>query len=311
MSDKTILEQWRSIAYDQQADRNQLQRFWANYFNIEKGIYEQLLSNPDEVVSGTVKELAEKYGQEVLTMVGFLDGINDSLKIPNPIETMDENTRVTLAFDKELLYKNMVDAKADWLYQLPQWDAIFTEEKRKELYMEQKKSGTVVKPHKIGRNDPCPCGSGIIVLGAHVAGTRLSKALLERTRRALRYLEENPETRAVLSGGQGQGEQISEAEAMYRYLTEHGIDGSRLILEDRSTNTKENLDFSLEKIGTLDTSIGIVTNHFHVFRGVAIGRKCGCRQIYPIPARYRTWRLLVYIPREILAIIKDKIVGNL
>lgn len=126
-----------------------------------------------------------------------------------------------------------------------------------------------------------------------------------------RYLEENPETRAVLSGGQGQGEQISEAEAMYRYLTEHGIDGSRLILEDRSTNTKENLDFSLEKIGTLDTSIGIVTNHFHVFRGVAIGRKCGCRQIYPIPARYRTWRLLVYIPREILAIIKDKIVGNL
>ena len=55
MSDKTILEQWRSIAYDQQADRNKLQRFWANYFNIEKGIYEQLLSNPDEVVTGTVK----------------------------------------------------------------------------------------------------------------------------------------------------------------------------------------------------------------------------------------------------------------
>lgn len=137
------------------------------------------------------------------------------------------------------------------------------------------------------------------------------KALLERTRRALRYLEENPRTRAVLSGGQGQGEQTSEAEAMYHYLTEHGIDGSRLILEDRSTNTKENLDFSLEKIGTLDASIGIVTNHFHVFRGVAIGRKCGCRRIYPIPAKYRSWRLFIYVPREILAIIKDKIVGNL
>ena len=160
MSDKTILEQWRSIAYDQQADRNKLQRFWANYFNIEKGIYEQLLSNPDEVVTGTVKELAEKYGQEVLTMVGFLDGINDSLKIPNPIETMDENTKVSLCFDKELLYKNMVDARADWLYELPQWDAIFTPEKRKELYLEQKKSGTVVKAKKIVRNDPCPCGSG-------------------------------------------------------------------------------------------------------------------------------------------------------
>ena len=160
MSDKTILEQWRSIAYDQQADRNKLQRFWANYFNIEKGIYEQLLTNPDEVVTGTVKELAEKYGQDVLTMVGFLDGINDSLKIKNPIETMDENTKVSLCFDKELLYKNMVDARADWLYELPQWDAIFTLEKKKELYLEQKKSGTVVKAHKIGRNDPCPCGSG-------------------------------------------------------------------------------------------------------------------------------------------------------
>ena len=67
---------------------------------------------------------------------------------------------VNLAFDKEALYKNMVDAKADWLYNLPQWDKIFTEEKKKALYMEQKKSGTVVKPHKVGRNDPCPCGSG-------------------------------------------------------------------------------------------------------------------------------------------------------
>ena len=89
MSDKTILEQWRAMAYDQQADRNKLQQFWAAYFNIEKGIYEQLLSNPDEVVSGTVKELAEKYGQDVLTMVGFLDGINDSLKVPNPIDMPD------------------------------------------------------------------------------------------------------------------------------------------------------------------------------------------------------------------------------
>ena len=160
MSDKTILEQWRAIAYDQQADRNKLQRFWANYFNIEKGIYEQLLSNPDEVVTGTVKELAEKYGQEVLTMVGFLDGINDSLKIPNPIETMDEDTVVSLAFDKERLYKNMVAAKADWLYELPQWDAILTPEKRKELYKSQKASGTVRKAKKIFPNDPCPCGSG-------------------------------------------------------------------------------------------------------------------------------------------------------
>ena len=106
------------------------------------------------------KELAEKYGQEVMTMVGFLDGINDSLKVPNPIETMTEDTEVSLVFDKELLYKNMVDAKADWLYELPQWEKIFDEETRKRLYREQKQSGTIRKAKKIGRNDPCPCGSG-------------------------------------------------------------------------------------------------------------------------------------------------------
>ena len=161
MSDNnTILEQWRTVAYNQNADKNKLQRFWATYFNIEKGIYEQLLENPDEVVSGTVKELAEKYGQDVMTMVGFLDGINDSLKTANPIETMEEDTVVSLAFDKELLYKNMIDAKADWLYGLPQWDKIFDAETKKRLYREQKQSGTVRKAKKIGRNDPCPCGSG-------------------------------------------------------------------------------------------------------------------------------------------------------
>lgn len=155
-----LLQEWREIAYSQQTDRAQLQNFWTDYFMIEKGIYEKLLSNPEEVVKGTVKELAEKYDVEVLTMVGFLDGINDSLKIPNPIEEMDENTEVNLGYDLETLYKNMVDAKADWLYELPQWNSIFSEEKRKELYLEQKKSGTVVKGPKIGRNDPCPCGSG-------------------------------------------------------------------------------------------------------------------------------------------------------
>ena len=155
-----LLQEWRDIAYDLESDKQQLQKFWTDYFLIEKGIYEQLLTNPDEVVKGTVKELAEKYNIPVLTMVGFLDGINDSLKVPNPIETMDEDTEVTLAFDKELLYKNMVDAKADWLYELPMWEEIFPEETRKKLYMEAKKANTIVKGPKIGRNDPCPCGSG-------------------------------------------------------------------------------------------------------------------------------------------------------
>ena len=156
----TLLEQWRDTAYSKEMDQNSLQKFWGTYFQIEKEIYENLLTNPDEEVKGTVKELAEKYGVEVFTMTGFLDGINDSLKEPNPIETMDEDTVVSLAFDKELLYKNMVDAKADWLYELPQWENIFTEEKRKELYKEQKNSRTVHVEKKVYPNDPCPCGSG-------------------------------------------------------------------------------------------------------------------------------------------------------
>ena len=156
----SLLEQWRATAYSQEMDKTQLQKFWTTYFQIERGIYEQLLSNPDEEVRGTVKELAEKYQVEVFTMVGFLDGINESLKVENPIETMEEDTIVNLNFDKEKLYKNMIDAKADWLYELPQWDQIFTKEKQKELYREQKASGTIRREKKIGRNDPCPCGSG-------------------------------------------------------------------------------------------------------------------------------------------------------
>lgn len=155
-----LLKKWRDIAYNQQEDREKLRRFWSTYFAIEKRIYEDLLTNPDEVVRGTVQELADKYEIDALTMTGFLDGINDSLIVKNQLEELEEDSEVNLGFDKELLYKNMVDAKADWLYELPQWDAIFTPEKKKALYVEQKKSGTIVKGAKIGRNDPCPCGSG-------------------------------------------------------------------------------------------------------------------------------------------------------
>ena len=155
-----LLQEWRDKAYSQTTDKNVLQNFWTEYFQLEKGIYEQLLENPDEVVTGTVKELAEKYNISVESMTGFLDGINDSLKEQNPIEEMTEDTVVNLGFDKALLYKNMVDAKADWLYNLPQWDKIYPENERKALYLEAKKMNTIVKPKKVGRNDPCPCGSG-------------------------------------------------------------------------------------------------------------------------------------------------------
>ena len=158
--EKTLLDQWRAMAYDEQADKASLQKLWVEYFQKEKEIYQQLLKNPDEEVKGTVKELADKYSIDIMTMTGFLDGINDSLKISNPIEEMDENTVVSLDYDKEKLYYNMVGAKAEWLYELEQWDNLLTPERRKELYREQKSSTTIVKPPKIGRNDPCPCGSG-------------------------------------------------------------------------------------------------------------------------------------------------------
>ena len=156
----SLLTDWRDHAYSLDTNTREGQLFWGNYFNIEKGIYEKLLSDPDTEVKGTVSELAKKYECELSIFVGFLDGINDSLVTPNPIDDMDENTEVSLKFDKEKLYYNMVEAKADWLYGLPQWDSLLTEERRKELYKEQKKSGTVVVGKKPGRNDPCPCGSG-------------------------------------------------------------------------------------------------------------------------------------------------------
>ena len=157
-----LLEKWRETAYSETANKGDLQRLWNAYFEKEKNIYAQLLENPDEEVRGTVASLAEKYGVDLMTMTGFLDGINDSLKEPNPIEEMEEDTEVSLAFDKERLYKNMVAAEADWLYELEQWGAIFDEEKRKELYKEQKSSTTIRKEAKVYPNDPCPCGSGKI-----------------------------------------------------------------------------------------------------------------------------------------------------
>jgi len=156
-----LLEKWRKMAYSETADKNELANLWNNYFVQEKEIYAELLAEPDTVVKGTVKDLAEKYDVDIMTMTGFLDGINDSLKAQNPIEEMEEDTEVSLEFDKELLYKNMVKAGADWLYELEEWNSIFDEDTRKALYKEQKKSTTVVHDGpKVFPNDPCPCGSG-------------------------------------------------------------------------------------------------------------------------------------------------------
>ena len=109
---KTLLEQWISTAYSEQADKQVLAKLWTEYFEVEKGVYAQILEDTKNPVKGTVKELSEKFGISLMHMVGFLDGINDSLKGANPIEEMDENTVVSLDYDTELLYKNIVAPRA-------------------------------------------------------------------------------------------------------------------------------------------------------------------------------------------------------
>ena len=98
----TLLEQWRGSAYNENMTQEQYNQFWNHYFVIEKGFYESLLAD-NEVVTGTIPQLAEKYGIDKMVMVGILDGINDSLKQPNPIETMDETTEIPKLRSRSIL----------------------------------------------------------------------------------------------------------------------------------------------------------------------------------------------------------------
>ncbi|WP_297638552.1 SEC-C metal-binding domain-containing protein [uncultured Clostridium sp.] len=134
--------------------------FWQEYGNIEKSIYKDLLSKHNEVRKTTIAELAKQYNTTNEFVMGFVDGINDSLKNSYELDSITENTELVLDMNLEKLYFNMLDAKADYLFELPQWDGIFSPEKRKEITAEYRKSGTIVNEEKIGRNDPCPCGSG-------------------------------------------------------------------------------------------------------------------------------------------------------
>lgn len=153
-----LIEKWNEFAQSQQENPDH-QQFWNDYFMKEKDMYEKILSRKT-AVTGTVTALAKKFSVDEILMTGFIDGINDSLKKPIDMDALDVDTEVSLAYDKEKLYYNMVAAKASWLYELPQWENHLTAEKRKELYKSQKLSGTVVNTEKVGRNDPCPCGSG-------------------------------------------------------------------------------------------------------------------------------------------------------
>ena len=134
--------------------------FWEKYSSTEKKIYSDILDRPYEKVTGTFQELVDKYEADPVIFMGFLDGINTSLREEQKLDDFDETTEISLDIDLEKLYYNMLVAGADYLFTLPQWNTILTEEKRAEITKNYKRSKTVVKEKTPGRNDPCPCGSG-------------------------------------------------------------------------------------------------------------------------------------------------------
>ncbi len=155
----TLYEHWVSSAYYRDGRTNQV--LWKDYLPKEQKIYEDIIGNKKTELKGTVKELAEEYKMPEYYIVGFADGINETQDPEIDLEKLEEDTPLAIKIDFTRLYKKMVEYKADHLYSLPQWEGIFTKEEQEALYKEQKRSTTIVNEGpKIGRNDPCPCGSG-------------------------------------------------------------------------------------------------------------------------------------------------------
>ncbi|ABW17805.1 SEC-C metal-binding domain-containing protein [Alkaliphilus oremlandii] len=155
----SLYSQWTKIAFEHTEEKDAVE-FWEKYCAVEKGIYEKVLEVPTTNIKGQLSELAKEYGVDDVTFVGFIDGINTSLTSEIDLEKLAEDSNVELNIDLEKLYFNMLNANAEWLYTLPQWDAILTVEQRKEIKKSFNATKTVVNDEKIGRNDACPCGSG-------------------------------------------------------------------------------------------------------------------------------------------------------
>ncbi|MCL2373163.1 MAG: SEC-C metal-binding domain-containing protein [Defluviitaleaceae bacterium] len=154
-----LYDSWRRLAYDTQGQA--VKHVWDEYLAKEEKVYVSLLKNKTDKIEGTVAEVAEEFKLTTAQMVAFLDGINECVdKVPK-LETLKESSKLKLKIEFDRLYKQMVEYKADKLYSLPEWENIFTKEEQKELYVQQKRSHTIVRnDEKVGRNDPCPCGSG-------------------------------------------------------------------------------------------------------------------------------------------------------
>jgi len=148
----------------------------------------------------------------------------------------------------------------------------------------------------------------LIILGAHVNGTIPSRALMSRIMAAYGYLKENPHTKAVLTGGQGRGEEITEALCMQREFLKLGIEETRLLLEDQSTTTKENITFAKKRIEQeremQDISVVVVTNDFHALRGQWLAKTAGFNKAESIGTSSSLLMKPHYYTREILSWIK-------
>lgn len=151
----------------------------------------------------------------------------------------------------------------------------------------------------------------VIVLGAQVRPEGPSKTLKLRLDKAAEYALQNPETILILSGGQGEGEPEPEARAMERYLLAQGVPQEQMILEDRSTSTLENLAYSRPLMKKQSAKVGILTSNFHMYRARKIAEKQGLEEVRSIAAESDRLLFFHFCFRDALAILKDRIAGNL
>jgi len=154
----SLYSEWIKIC-EVERDEAEHKSYWNAYFEAEKQNYKKILADYKTVFEGKLSALAETFDMSPVVFTGFLDGINTSLKTELNIERLKDNSAVKLDIDFEKLYFNMMDAKASWLYGLAEWDGILTPARRKEIAKEWRESKQAVSS-KVGRNDPCPCGSG-------------------------------------------------------------------------------------------------------------------------------------------------------
>ncbi|HWQ59094.1 MAG TPA: SEC-C metal-binding domain-containing protein [Clostridia bacterium] len=154
-----LYQDWKDYA---QVERDQREHdaFWKEYFALETESYKKLLAEHGTVKRGKLSELAATFAMDEKTFAGFLDGINSSLKTELDLDKLEGDSEIALDVDYEKLYFNMHEARADWLWNLPEWDGVLSEERRREITKEFRASKIYVNTGKIGRNDPCPCGSG-------------------------------------------------------------------------------------------------------------------------------------------------------